>query len=112
MTVRLQKRNYINLTPGSDRYVLTLKMFEVTIQNSPIIRLTEYALPVMNQLASDSKQSCQIGVHSFSHIVIIAQVDAPHRHTFPVRPGIKVDLLDSVSGLVLIAFSNKEHQNL
>lgn len=112
MIVCLEERDYINMKPGTERYQLTLKMFDLANRHPPVKRLSENALPTMNKLAHDIKQSCQIVVYNSGRVVVVAQVDSPHRYNFTVRLGTEVDLLDSASGLVLLAFSDDYHRKM
>ena len=112
MIVCLEEREYINMRPGTERYQLTLKIFDLANRHPPVKRLSENALPVLNRLAHDLLQSCQMVVYNSGRIVVVAQVDSTHRYNFSVRLGTEVDLLNSASGLLLLAFSDQRHRKV
>lgn len=106
MIVILEERGYIDLVPGTDRYQLTLKLFHIGNRQSPVKRLNELAVPVMNQLARKIRQSCQVAIYNSGQVVVVAQVDSSHKYNLSVKPGTKLDLLESASGIVLLAWSS------
>ncbi len=111
MIVCLEERGYIADIPGTDRYQLTLKLFDLASRNPPVKQLVELALPVMHKFAIETNQSCHIVIHNNDRLAVVAQVDSPHPYNFSVRLGSEVDLIESASGLVLLAFSSEEQAN-
>ena len=57
----LEKRGYIIRTQ-SDRFRLSLRLFELAHRHPPVNRLVECALPVMRELAANADQSCHLVV--------------------------------------------------
>jgi DNA-binding IclR family transcriptional regulator len=112
MIVCLEERSYIKMISGSERYQLTLKMFDLANRQSPVKKLVESALPIMNQLASDTNQSCHVAAYNSDQIIVVAQVDSPHVFNFSVRIGTKIDALNGSSGTMLLAFSDQEKRKL
>jgi len=110
MIVVLEDRGYIKLIPGTERYQLTLKMFQLSNEQSRVKKLNELAVPVMNALARTLKQSCQISVYNSGAIVVVAQVDSSHKYNLSVKPGTRLDLLETASGMAILAFSSKQQQ--
>ena len=53
MLVVLEERQYVTLLPGTDKYVLTLKMFELSHRFPLVKRLTSAAVPVLKDLANN-----------------------------------------------------------
>ena len=58
----LERRGYLVRAPRSDRYRLSLKLFELAHKHPPVNRLIDVALPVMRALAAGSDQSCHLAV--------------------------------------------------
>ena len=106
MIAVLEQREYIKLRDASDAYVLTLKMFELSLQLPPIARLSAAAAPVMKLLAHDSNQSCHVAIYYDGGVHVVAQQDAPTERILSVRLGAKGSLMNTCSGHVLLAFSD------
>lgn len=104
----LVERDYVTIRRPGDRYVSTLKLFELSHKNPPLPRLLHIALPMMHELAIALTQSTHLTVVEAGHGVIIAQVDSPGPIGFSVRVGSVLDLANTASGHVLLAFRSKE----
>ena len=109
MLLCLERRGYIAQV-AEDRYSLTLKLFKLVQEHPPTERLIAYALPIMQRLAHDTFQSCHMGVIEGDHVVILAQVNAPSNQGFYVKLGSTVDLMDSSSGYVILAYQDADHR--
>jgi DNA-binding IclR family transcriptional regulator len=108
MLVCLEERGYISRTGRDDRYQLTLKLFEIVHQHHPIQRLVAQARPLVRQVASETGQSCHLAMLNNAEVVVVAQFDAPGNMGFSVRLGANVDLLNTASGHVILAFQSDE----
>lgn len=107
MLVVLQDRGYIAFDTGSDRYVLTTLMFEIS-QRTPLIRrLTTAATPLMRDLAQKINQSVHLAVLAEESVLIVGQVDPPARHVMSVRLGTRVDVWRASSGRVMMAYQTE-----
>ena len=73
----LERRGYLVRAPRSDRYRLSLKLFELAHKHPPVNRLIDVALPVMRRLAAGSDQSCHLVVLRDLQVLIVLQVDSP-----------------------------------
>jgi len=108
MLVCLDERGYIFRSGSDDRYQLTLKLFEMIHGHHPLQRLITQARPLVQQVAADTGQSCHLAMLNNSEVVIVAQFDAPGNMGFSVRLGANIDLLNTASGHVILAFQNEE----
>jgi DNA-binding IclR family transcriptional regulator len=108
MLVCLETRGYIARSGGDDRYSLSLHLFKLAYQHPPIERLTTEALPIMQQVALQIKQSCHLGVLDGDRVVIIAQVNSPLSSGFYVKAGGIGDLMLSTTGQVILAHQPPE----
>lgn len=108
MLVCLEERSYISRTGPDERYQLTLKLFEVVHHHLPLQRLLTQARPLVQRVASDTDQSCHLAMLNNAEVVIVAQSDAPGNMGFSVRLGANVDLLNTGSGHVILAFQSDE----
>ena len=108
MLVCLEERGYISRMGPDERYQLTLKLFEIVHQHRPLQRLINQARPLVQRVASETGQSCHLAMLNSAEIVIVAQADAPGNMGFAVRLGANIDLLNTASGHVILAFQNDE----
>jgi len=108
MLVCLEERGYISRTGPDERYQLTLKLFEIVHYHHPLQRLVTQARPLVRQVASDTGQSCHLAMLNNAEVVVVAQFDAPGNMGFAVRLGANVDLLNTASGHVILAYQSDE----
>jgi DNA-binding IclR family transcriptional regulator len=106
----LQRRGYL-YRHGDGRYQLTLRLFELAHRQPPLQGLLSVAMPIMQQLADLTRQSCHLVVHFDARILIVAQVDSPEPMGFRVRLGAHFPMrMDRGSPRVLVAFQPPEVQ--
>src|ERR1700719_1733719 len=98
MLLCLEQRGYLAQTDNRERYHLTLRLFRLAQDHPPTKRLVTEALPIMHNIAYESRQSCHLGVVDGGHVVILAQVDSPTSSGFYVKVGSKVDLMHAATG--------------
>ncbi len=108
MLVVLQERGYIAFDTGTDRYVLTTLMFEISHRTPLIRRLTTTAAPLMRDLAQKINQSVHLAILAEDSVLIVGQVDPPARHVMSVRLGTRVDVWRASSGRVMMAYQTEE----
>lgn len=107
MLLCLERRSYISQTAG-DRYVLSLRLFQLVQEHPPTERLLAEALPRMHMLAAKVQQSCHLGVLEAGRVVILAQTNAPGSVGFYVKPGSSVDLMEAATGQAILAYLPKD----
>jgi DNA-binding IclR family transcriptional regulator len=107
----LEKRGYL-VRARSDRYRLSLKLFELAHKHPPVNRLIDSALPVMRDLAARSDQSCHLVVLNGLHVLIVLQVESPLPMRYSVALGSQFPILETSSGAVLLANLPKREREL
>ena len=107
MLLCLERRGYISET-AEDRYVLSLRLFQLVQEHPPTERLLSEALPRMHSLAEAVQQSCHLGVLEAGRVVILAQTNAPGSVGFYVKPGSSVNLMEAATGQVILAHLPRE----
>jgi DNA-binding IclR family transcriptional regulator len=105
MVNALARRGYIGQR-DSDRYSLTLKLFELAHRHKPIKSLTAAAAPLMRELVNRTLQSCHLTVLHAGRVMVVAEIDSPERWAFGLKVGAQVGLTDTASGYVLLAFQD------
>ncbi|WP_240484682.1 IclR family transcriptional regulator [Pseudoponticoccus marisrubri] len=111
MLDRLMRRGYVTKTDG-DRYALTLKMFGLAQLHAPTRRLASFATPRMRELATRTQQANQLVVFDRGAAVVVAQQEAPGYWGISIRVGSHIDLFDTGSGHVLLAFATQETREM
>ena len=107
MLDRLVRREYVRRT-SSERYELTLKLFELAHATSPVRRLVSQSNPVLRRFARAAGQAVHLVVHDRNILVVIAQVDSPGYWNVSVRVGSRIGLVNTGSGHVFLAFASEE----
>ena len=105
MLVVLQQRGYVSYQADSERYELTLKLFEIAHGLGPVKQLNLVAAPLMKQLSKEIGQSCHLVVYYAGKGHIVVQQNAPSARVLSVRLGAEAPLFDSCSGHILLAFA-------
>src|ERR1700688_5330695 len=108
MLVCLEERGYISRTSSDERYQLTLKLFEIVHHHHPLQRLIAQARPLVQRVASNTGQSCHLAMLNHAEVVVVAQFEAPGIMGFSVHLGANIDLLNTASGHVILAFQSEE----
>jgi len=111
MLDRLMRRGYVTKVEG-DRYAMTLKMFGLAQFHAPTRRLASFATPRMRELAARTQQANQLVVFDRGAAVVVAQQEAPGYWGISIRVGSHIDLFDTGSGHVLLAFSTPETREM
>jgi DNA-binding IclR family transcriptional regulator len=105
----LEKRGYLVRTK-SDRFRLSLKLFELAHMYPPVNRLVESALPAMRELAANSDQSCHLVVLKGRQALVVLQVDSPLPMRYSVALGSQFPLLETSAGTVIAAYLPEEER--
>ena len=111
MLDRLVRRDYVRRT-GSDRYELTLKLFELAHSTPPVRRLVSYAHPVLQRFVRESEQAVHLVIQDRNYLVVVAQVDSPGYWNVSIRVGSRISFVNTGSGHVFLAFATEEERRL
>ncbi len=103
----LEARGYLYRSSNSDRYRLSLKLFELAHQMPAVGQLTDAALPIMGGLAPACMQSCHLAVLNGSEVLIVLQVDSPLPMHYSVTLGARFPFEETSSGLVIYTYSSE-----
>jgi DNA-binding IclR family transcriptional regulator len=110
MLVCLAERGYISQARPDERFQLTLKLFELAHRHHPLQRVVTKARPLMEEVAHQTRQSCHLAMPNNGEVVVVAQVDAPSSAGFALRLGARIDLLNTASGHLILAFQRDENR--
>jgi len=101
----LERRGYVFRDKQSGLYTLAMKLFELAHRHPPLRGLVSVAQPIMQVLAEQARQSCNLAVLDGSEVRVVAQVESPADFGFRVRVGAAFDLATTATGSVLSATS-------
>ena len=105
IVVVMEEARYLEKSPADDRYRVTYKFLDIAYRATPARRLTAAALPEMQALALTAGQSCHLVVIEGGAGLVIAREENPGTRGFALRMGASIDILNSCSGKVLLAFA-------
>lgn len=106
MLAVLEERRYVVMDRDTEKYSLTLRIFEIAHQHPAIRKLTAISASVMESLTKRIKQSCHLTVLNGNEVLVIAQHDSDTAFRFGVRLGHHVPVANSCSGHVFLAWAN------
>lgn len=107
MLAVLEAKGYLAREDGSDHFHITNRLFDLGMSVPPVGTLVEAAFPVMHRLADKIHQPCHLALASAHRMVVIARVESPSSLGLSVRVGHSLNLFESSSGFVLLAWMDK-----
>lgn len=108
IVVVMEEAGYLQKSELTDRYTATYKFLDVAYRATPARKLVVTAQPEMQALAAAIGQSCHLVVAKAGEGLVIAREENPGTRGFALRVGATIDLIDSCSGHVLLAFASTE----
>jgi len=111
MLDRLVRRDYVRRT-SSDRYELTLKLFELAHHTPPIRRLVSQATPIIRRFARAAEQAVHLVIQDRNVLVAVAQADSPGYWNVSIRVGSRIGMINTGSGHIFLAFASDEERGL
>lgn len=106
--VVMERLGYIRRSAVTDRYTVTYKFLEVAYRATPAQDIVRAAMPEMQSLAQEAGQSCHLVVVNAGSGLVIACEQQPGIRGFSLRVGARIDIINSCSGQVLLAFSTAQ----
>ncbi|QUM73190.1 MULTISPECIES: IclR family transcriptional regulator [Sphingopyxis] len=106
MLAVLEQRGFVRTQQGTERYQLSMKLFQLAHWHLPVNVLTRAAAEPMRRLALQSGQSCHLAIHSDSKMVAIAQQSSYRDRNFSIKVGAEAPILTSCSGRIFFALSD------
>lgn len=110
LIVALERLELIARDSRNERYFLTLKLFEMSHRHPPTERMVHEALPILDRLAEQSGQSAHLGAIDGSRLIVVAKADSRQSFHYSVRLGAPFELLETSSGVVIVAHSEPKVQ--
>jgi len=108
IVVVLEQLGYLRKSSTSDRYTVAYKLLDLAYRATPAQDLIRAAMPEMQVLALESGQSCHLVVPNGGQGMVIAREEHPGTRGFALKVGAQIDIINSCSGQVILAFSNAQ----
>lgn len=106
IVIVMERLGLLRRSLRSDRYVVAYRLLDLAYRATPAKNLVEVALPEMKALAFETGQSCHLVVPADGEGLVIAREEQPGVRGFSLRVGARVDIVQSCSGRILLAFSS------
>jgi DNA-binding IclR family transcriptional regulator len=111
MLAVLEARHYIERDSGDERYRVTDKLFRLGLRQPKYRALIETAAPFMDAFAQATRYPCHLAIPSGSQIVVVARAEGSDLVGITVKVGYRQSLLDTGSGLCLLAFMSGDDKD-
>ncbi|WP_282166662.1 IclR family transcriptional regulator [Shewanella japonica] len=106
--VNLEARGYLHRDESSGRYQLSLKIYNLSRGISPIDKVRQAALPLMEDLAVTTGQACHLSMLYQSQAMVIVQAKSHSPVSINITEGAMFSTVSSTAGKVLLANSNPD----
>jgi DNA-binding IclR family transcriptional regulator len=104
MLVCLEERGYLMREEHSAKYMLSLKLYNLSHRHSPVDDLRRASQYPMQKLAVSLKQSCHLSVLYNDQLMVICQAKSPSPIALSIEEGSLFPLVLTASGRTLLAF--------
>lgn len=108
IVIVLERLGYLRKSAQTDRYTVAYKLLDMAFRATPAQDLVRAALPEMQGLALEAGQSCHLVVASGGDGLVIACEQQPGMRGFSLKVGARIDIVNSCSGQVILAFCNPQ----
>lgn len=108
IVVVLEQLGYLRKSSTTDRYTVAYKLLDLAHRATPAQDLLRAAMPEMQILSLDAGQSCHLVVADGGHGLVIAREEQPGTRGFALKVGAQIDIINSCSGQVILAFSEPQ----
>lgn len=99
----LDSRGYLIRDEYSNRYSLSLRLYEIAHTHSPVDKLLVASRESMRDVAESIRESVHLGILQSDDLLILAQEESPEPIRFSLSVGSKQPILKTASGKLLIA---------
>ncbi len=111
IVLALERRSIVSRDQSTDRFRLSLRLYDLANRFPPIERLVQVARPEMDALSKRSNQSCHLAVAEETLVTVVTMRESPLPMRYSVRMGSSFDMFETSSGVVIAAFSPQEQRD-
>lgn len=112
IVVSLHRLGLLRRNEQTDRYELTLKLYEMATRHPPLQKLIYHATPILGRLSEETDQSCHLATVTGTSLIILAQADSPMPMHYTVKTGSRFPAMETSSGMVIAALSAPSRQDM
>lgn len=110
IVIVMERLGFLQKSPETDRYTVAYKILDLAYRATPAQDLVRAATGLMQSLAAEVGQSCHLVVPNGGQGLVIAREESPGVRGFALRLGAPIDLIQSCSGQVILAFSEQSQR--
>lgn len=104
----LEERGYILRDEHSNKYSLSLRLYELAHTHSPVDQFLQAAREPMRDFANIMRESVHLSIVRGHSQLILAQEESPEQVRISISVGTKLPALKTASGCLLIAHMDSE----
>ena len=102
----LIREGFAAFDPSSKRYLLGLRVFQLSQHVSSANGLAGSSMPVLRTLTEHTREASILGVLDGDHVLTVSKVDGPQAFRVTSDPGTRSPLHATALGKVLVAFAD------
>ena len=110
IVVYLADRGFIQRDIDTDRFGLSLRMFELSHKFAPTENLLKLASPVLERISFRTEQSCHMAVLHKMSILVMASSPSPRPASYFVKAGASFPFMTTSSGAVILAYMDGDRR--
>ncbi len=107
MLAVLETRRYVERERELDRYRVTDKLFRLGLRQPRYRALVQVTAPFMEGFSEATRYPCHLAIATGSQIAVIARAEGSDLVGVSVRVGYRQPLIDTGSGMCLLAFMSE-----
>jgi IclR family KDG regulon transcriptional repressor len=98
---------YVEKTAKTNRYVPTLKMFEIGVATINRTKLQSVSRPFLVMLSTDFKETINLGIIDKGEVVYIDKIESPQSLRMDIKIGSRVPAFCTALGKAMLAYSDE-----
>lgn len=106
MLACLEERRFITRDGHSGKYYLSLKLFQLSYNYSPLDFLRNAAINPMRRLTEKVRQACHLAIVFEDSMMVAVRVRSPLAASLSIEEGTRFPIIAPVSGRLLLAFAD------
>ena len=110
--IGLENRGYLIRDEISGKYSVSLKLFSLSRQISPIDQLRQTAIPIMEDFSAQTGHAAHLSVLYQSKVMVVVNSKSQAPISLSIAEGTLFPTVDTTSGRVLLANSNEAVKKL
>lgn len=111
IVIYLASRGYLQRDTETDKYTVTLRMFELSHRYEPTDNLLKLATPVLERISFRTEQSCHLAVLYQMSVLVLASIPSPRPAGYSVKTGSVFPFLRTSSGAVILSFLEQNQRD-